>query len=89
MADTNPPAQPAAAPESAENLHLDPVTNEKVSKSELKRRTKQREVEAKRKAKAAQLPERPKTEKKKEETELNPNVITLSNTNCLQELTEV
>ena len=44
MADTNPPAQPAAAPETAPNLHLDEVTGEKVSKSELKKRQKQREV---------------------------------------------
>lgn len=43
MADTNPPAQPAAA-ENAPNLHLDEVTGERVSKSELKKRQKQREV---------------------------------------------
>ncbi|XPS74118.1 Lysine--tRNA ligase [Ascochyta lentis] len=76
MADTNPPAQPAAAAESAENLHTDPVTGEKISKSELKRRQKQREVEKKKAEKAeknANLPERPKKEGKKEEVELNPN----------------
>ena len=55
MADTNPPAQPAAAPEGAENLHTDPVTGEKISKSELKRRQKQREVEKKKQEKQAAL----------------------------------
>lgn len=75
MADTNPPAQPAAAAESAENLHTDPVTGEKISKSELKRRTKQREVEKKKAEKAKALPVQPKKEGKKEEavSELNPN----------------
>jgi lysyl-tRNA synthetase class 2 len=76
MADTNPPAQPAAAAESAENLHTDPVTGEKISKSELKRRQKQRERDEKKKEKEAALPARPKKEGKKEEAaeELNPNV---------------
>lgn len=44
MADTNPSAQPAAAAENTPNLHLDEVTGERVSKSELKKRQKQREV---------------------------------------------
>lgn len=43
-----------------------------VSKSELKKRQKQRDVEKKKAERAAALPARPKTEKK-EETELNPN----------------
>jgi lysyl-tRNA synthetase class 2 len=74
MADQQPPAQPAAA-ESAENLHTDPVTGEKISKSELKRRTKQRERDEKKKEKEAALPARPKKEKKDEGAEeLNPNV---------------
>ncbi|KAJ8114649.1 hypothetical protein OPT61_g3529 [Boeremia exigua] len=75
MADSNPPAQPAAAAESAPNLHLDEVTGEKVSKSELKKRQKQREVEKKKAEKAAKLPERPKGEgkAKEAEVELNPN----------------
>lgn len=67
MADTNPPAQPAAAAESAENLHTDPVTGEKISKSELKRRTKQREVEKKKAEKAKALPVQPKKEGKKDD----------------------
>lgn len=67
MADTNPPAQPAAAAESAENLHTDPVTGEKISKSELKRRTKQREVEKKKAEKAKTLPVQPKKEGKKDD----------------------
>lgn len=79
MADEQPPAQPAdgaAAP--TENLHDDPVTGEKISKSELKRRQKQRDVEkkkAEKAAKAAALPDRPKKEKSAAagEEELNPN----------------
>jgi len=70
MADQQPPAQ-APAGESAENLHTDPVTGEKISKSELKRRTKQRERDEKKKEKEAALPARPKNE------ELNPNVCQL------------
>lgn len=73
MADTTPPAQPAAAPESAANTHTDPVTGEQVSKSELKRRQKEREREAKKAEKAKSLPVQPKKEGKKEEVELNPN----------------
>jgi hypothetical protein len=74
MADSQPPAQ-APAGESAENLHTDPVTGEKISKSELKRRTKQREKDEKKKEKEAALPARPKKEgKKDDEEELNPNV---------------
>lgn len=59
------------------NLHLDEVTGEKVSKSELKKRQKARETEKKKAEKAAAAP--PKTEKKKtvsmedNEAELNPN----------------
>lgn len=73
MADQQPPAQPQS--ESAENLHTDPVTGEKISKSELKRRTKQRENEKKKAEKAAAMPARPKQEKKEDAAEeLNPNV---------------
>ena len=59
-----------------ENLHLDPVTGDRVSKSEVKKRTKQREQEEKKQKKAAQAPPRPekKTSTKYEEAELNPNV---------------
>ncbi|KAL6714486.1 lysyl-tRNA synthetase [Lecanora helva] len=59
------------------NLHLDEPTGEMVSKSELKKRQKQRELEEKKKAKAAAAP--PKTEKKsntsaeEQEAELTPN----------------
>lgn len=74
MADSNPPAQPAAAPaESAVNLHKDEVTGEMVSKSELKKRTKQREQEKKKQEKAAKNPV-PSRPKKEAEVELNPNV---------------
>jgi lysyl-tRNA synthetase class 2 len=80
MADSNTPAQPAAAPagESAANLHKDPVTGEMISKSELKKRMKKREAEQKKAEKAAAMPARPKAEKKEAEVELNPNVRSLS-----------
>lgn len=73
MADSN-PVQEAEA--SLANLLLDEVTGEKVSKSELKRRQKQRERDAKKKDKVAAAP--PKVEKKTsaedDEANLTPNV---------------
>lgn len=59
------------------NLLLDEVTGEKVSKTELKRRQKLREKEAKKKEKEAAAP--PKAAQKKvsaeeEEANLTPNV---------------
>ena len=58
------------------NLLLDEVTGEKVSKTELKKRQKQREKDAKKKEKEAAAP--PKTQKKvsaeEEEANLSPNV---------------
>jgi len=72
------PAQ-ASADGTTPNLLLDEVTGEKVSKSELKKRQKQREREAK-KAEAAATKQAPPPPKKKagsaeeEEAKLNPNV---------------
>ncbi len=61
-----------------DNLHLDEITGEKVSKTELKKRQKQREIEKKKKEKAAAAP--PKAEKKvsaeEDESNLTPNVRT-------------
>jgi lysyl-tRNA synthetase class 2 len=61
---------------SVANLLLDEVTGERVSKTELKRRQKLREKEAKKKEKEANAP--PKPEKKvsaeEEEANLTPNV---------------
>jgi lysyl-tRNA synthetase class 2 len=58
------------------NLILDEVTGEKVSKSEYKRRQKNREKDAKKKEKEAAAP--PKAEKQKstedDESNLAPNV---------------
>lgn len=76
MTDPNPVKEAEA---SMANLLLDEVTGEKVSKSELKRRQKVREKEAKKKEKEAAAP--PKAEKKKvsaeeEEANLTPNVST-------------
>ncbi|RDH36560.1 hypothetical protein BDQ94DRAFT_138033 [Aspergillus welwitschiae] len=72
MADNNAVKEAEA---SMANLLLDEVTGEKVSKSELKRRQKNREKEAKKKEKEAAAP--PKAEKKTsaedEEANLTPN----------------
>jgi lysyl-tRNA synthetase, class II len=62
----------------AANLHLDEVTGERVSKSELKKRQKQRQAEEKKKEKAAAAGPL-KTEKKAisgemAESDLTPNV---------------
>jgi lysyl-tRNA synthetase class 2 len=77
MADSN-TVQEATA--SIANLLLDEVTGEKVSKTELKRRQKQREKDAKKKEKEAAAP--PKAEKKssaeEEEANLTPNVSALA-----------
>ena len=61
-----------------ENLQLDEVTGEKVSKSELKKRMKQREAE-KRKAEkaaaaAANAPEKKKKDAEADESQLSANV---------------
>jgi len=70
MADSEAPPTEQVA-----NLHLDEVTGEKVSKSELKKRQKQRERDAKKADKAAAAP--PKAAKKSsdeaDEKELTPN----------------
>ncbi|KAL0084341.1 lysyl-tRNA synthetase [Phycomyces blakesleeanus] len=56
------------------NLQKDPFTGEMISKSEIKRRTKQREKEAAKAAKAAAAPVVEKTKSAEEgEDELNPN----------------
>ena len=62
--------------EAQANLHLDEVTGEKVSKSELKKRIKQREAEKKKAEKAAAAPPKPEKKKSEEEEESNltPNV---------------
>ncbi|KAI0017772.1 lysyl-tRNA synthetase [Xylariomycetidae sp. FL0641] len=68
--------QAAAAPEAAQQqkLHKDPVTGEMISKTELKKREKQRK-NAEEKAKKAQAnPQpKPKASSAKPEEELNPN----------------
>lgn len=73
MADSN---QVKEAESSMANLLLDEVTGEKVSKTELKKRQKLREREAKKKEREAAAP--PKPEKKvsaeEEESNLSPNV---------------
>lgn len=63
--------------ESVTNLHLDDVTGEKVSKTELKRRLKLRDQQEKRQQKAAAAAPA-KAEKKRpaedDESNLTPNV---------------
>ncbi|EDO16674.1 hypothetical protein Kpol_1052p21 [Vanderwaltozyma polyspora DSM 70294] len=53
--------------ENVANLHLDDVTGEMVSKSELKKRIKQRQVEAKKAAKKAAAPPKAEGKKKKDD----------------------
>ncbi|KAI1101714.1 lysyl-tRNA synthetase [Jackrogersella minutella] len=64
-----------APTEQVANLHLDEVTGEKVSKSELKKRQKQRERDAKKQEKAAVAPPKAakKTNAEADEKELTPN----------------
>ena len=59
-----------------DNLHLDEVTGERLSKTELKKRIKHREVEKRKAEKAAQSTTRPPAKKSAEEEESNltPNV---------------
>ncbi|KAH9886557.1 lysyl-tRNA synthetase [Xylariomycetidae sp. FL2044] len=68
MADSVPTEQVA-------NLHLDEVTGERVSKSELKKRQKQRERDAKKQEKVAAAPPKPakKADAEADEKELTPN----------------
>lgn len=71
MADSAPPTEAVA------KLILDDVTGEEISKTELKRRQKQREAERKKAEKAAAAPQ--KAEKKSsgvDESQLTPNVRT-------------
>ncbi|KAI0784655.1 lysyl-tRNA synthetase [Abortiporus biennis] len=63
--------QPTATPA---NLHKDPVTGEMISKTELKRREKQREKDAKKAEKAAAAPPKPAANAATtNEDDLNPN----------------
>ncbi|KAL3479944.1 hypothetical protein BJX99DRAFT_221534 [Aspergillus californicus] len=73
MADSNPVKEAEA---SMANLLLDEVTGEKVSKTELKKRQKLREKEAKKQEKAAAAPPKPaqkKTSAEEDEANLTPN----------------
>lgn len=64
-----------AATEGVANMHLDEATGEMVSKSELKKRVKQRQIEAKKAAKKAAAPPKPESKKKKDDglAELSPS----------------
>ncbi|KAK9238413.1 hypothetical protein V1525DRAFT_358257 [Lipomyces kononenkoae] len=62
-----------AAAEQLAKTYLDEVTGEQVSKTELKKRQKQRALEAKKKEKAATAAEKQPAGKAKEEEELTPN----------------
>lgn len=68
---------PSGAAEQLQNLHLDEATGEKVSKTELKRRQKQRVLEGKKQEKAAVAPPKPAAPNKsavEEEEDLSPSV---------------
>lgn len=71
------PAQPAPSEaEQQQKLHKDPVTGEMISKTELKRREKQRKTAEEKAKKAEKAPAAAKAGKPKEE-ELTPNVSLL------------
>lgn len=59
------------ATDNVSNLHLDDVTGEMVSKSELKKRIKQRQIEAKKAAKKASAPVKPDPVKKESDAFAN------------------
>lgn len=73
------------AAEGVANLHLDDVTGERISKTELKRRQKLRATEEKKQQRAAAAP--PKTEKKRpaedDESNLPPNVRDRQAASCI------
>ncbi|KAK3998322.1 hypothetical protein QBC44DRAFT_228194 [Cladorrhinum sp. PSN332] len=76
MADSSQSPAPAPPTEEVANLHLDTVTGERVSKTELKKREKQRKKEADKAEKAAAAPpkvNKPKNAAGQEEADLNPN----------------
>ncbi|KAJ0426343.1 hypothetical protein BJY00DRAFT_271978 [Aspergillus carlsbadensis] len=88
MADSN-PVQEAEA--SMANLFLDEVTGEKVSKTELKKRQKARERDAKKKEKAAAAPPKPASKKvsaEEEEANLTPNQYFEIRSNRINKLRE-
>lgn len=66
MADASVPAPPT---EQVANLHLDDVTGEMISKSELKKRQKARQKEAEKAEKAAKAPPKPAAAKKSNEAD--------------------
>ncbi|GME56366.1 putative lysyl-tRNA synthetase protein [Neofusicoccum parvum] len=73
MSDAKNVTVPVTEGDAQANLLLDEVTGERVSKTELKRRQKQREKDAKKAEKAAAAPPKPKKEKADAEEELTPN----------------
>lgn len=73
MADAKNVTVPVPEGDAQQNLLLDEVTGERVSKTELKRRQKQREKDAKKAEKAAAAPPKPKKEKQESEEDLTPN----------------
>jgi lysyl-tRNA synthetase class 2 len=79
MADAAGPSAPPT--EAVANLHLDEVTGEMISKSELKKRQKLRQKEEEKAKRAAAAPPKPVAAKKSnaeaDEKELNPNVLSL------------
>ena len=70
------PGASAPPTEAVANLHLDEVTGEKVSKSELKKRIKQRQKEEEKRAREANAPAKPVKKESAEaaEKDLTPNV---------------
>ncbi|SCV01662.1 LANO_0F12904g1_1 [Lachancea nothofagi CBS 11611] len=80
--------QVKAANDAIANLHLDEVTGEMVSKSELKKRAKQRQVEAKKAAKKASAQPKPEAKKKTNDAlaDLDPSQYFEARSRQIQEL---
>ncbi|KAL4073763.1 hypothetical protein J3A83DRAFT_4231178 [Scleroderma citrinum] len=72
----------------AANIHRDPITGEMISKSELKRREKHREKEARKAEKAATAPQAPSKPAGSNEDDLNPNQYFELRSRAIQRLKE-
>ena len=75
MADNQPASEADAAAAAVAKLHLDEVTGEMISKTELKKRQKAREKEAAKKEKQAAHPQPAAKTGEAAEKELTPNQV--------------
>ena len=82
MADNSAPAGDGGAADAVAKLHLDEVTGEMISKTELKKRQKMRDREASKREKSAAKPQQPDAPSAKNaeaaEKDLTPNQVSLN-----------